>query len=241
MGLNPTYVSILRNIRGLLYLPSRKWDSDVVSWLKRKYRYRMLGVTPTLLSEFSDRSDLLSKPPFKKLVYPSDVLRSFVERVSESVPRGIAESVVLASCYVTPIVTSSEGLEKLSLLSVYRVLSEKALPENEIIRHLRIAGYTILDFHERVCWEAYNGIVKGCEGETDFKTVVGQLLKERAGLAERDSGRYWRFKSEKGSPILIYLDILKCLEDIDICDLVSDESLALAFGIVPAIGVEVSS
>lgn len=241
MGLNPTYVSILRNIRGLLYLPPRKWDSDVVSWLKGKYRYRMLGITPALLSEFSDKMDLLSKPPFKKLVYPSEVLRSFVERVSESIPRGIAESVVLASCYVTPIVTSNEGLEKLSLLSVHRVLSEKALPESEIIRHLRIAGYTILDFHERVCWEAYNGIVKGCEGETDFKTVVSQLLKERAGLAEKDSKRYWRFKSEKGSPILVYLDILKCLEDIDICDLVSDESLALAFGIVPAIRVEVSS
>ncbi|RLE70753.1 MAG: hypothetical protein DRJ37_06075, partial [Thermoprotei archaeon] len=87
MGLNPTYVSILRNIRGLLYLPPGKWNSDVVSWLRRRYRYRMLGVTPALLSEFSDRLDLLSKPPFKKLVYPSDVLRLFVERVSESIPR----------------------------------------------------------------------------------------------------------------------------------------------------------
>ncbi|RLE63530.1 MAG: hypothetical protein DRJ38_07360 [Thermoprotei archaeon] len=241
MNLNPTFVSILRNIRGLLYLSPGDWDAEIVSWLKKKYRYRMIGLAPTLLLEFSEKRDLFAKPPFKILAYPSDTLHLFAEKIGENLPKDIVESVILASCYVTPIVTNSKGLKRLDNLSIYRVLSEKVLPENEIIRHLRIAGYTILDSHEQVCWEAYNKIVESCKRKIDLKNVVNQLLKKRTLLAEKDSKRYWRFKSSTGKPVLIYLDTLKCLENIDICNLVRDESLALAFGIVPAIKVEVSS
>ncbi len=238
MGLNPTFVSILRNIKGLLYLPPGGWDLELISWLKRKYRYRMVGLPTALLSEFPGEKEILSKSPFKTLVYPSVTVRSLVERIVEKVNcSDVVESVVLASCYVTPIVTNCDGLRRLGKFSVYEVLSEKPLPENEIIRHLRIVGYTILDSHEKLCWSAYKKIAKACRDK--IGGVVNRLLEERRAFAEKDSKRYWRFKSEKGKPVIIYLDILKAFNDIEVCDLIQDESLALALGLVPAIKVEV--
>ena len=242
MGLNPTFVSILRNIKGLIYFAPGSWNSDLIKWLKRKYRYRIVGFAPRLIETFHEHSSILNKKPFRMLEYPSSAINHLSKILMDNVSDATAvESILLASCYVTPIVTDRAGLDYLRKYSIAQIYSENALPEREIIRHLRIVDYTILDSHENLCWKAFESIKNACKN--DVKKVIDQLIEERKKFAEKDSRRYWRFKREKGELIILYLDILTIIKELSntliICKSIDDVSLSLMFGVVPAIKVEV--
>ncbi len=242
--INPRFISILKNIKGVVYVAPEDNPLEGLKWLSRRFRYRFIGKPPSI-HVLPEVNSIFSKKPFIELYYPSKAIEEIVELISRQseIDKVIVEALALASAYVTPLITFPKSAKRLEQLATLKVLSNRKIPEAEIKRHLRIAGYTILDFHEKTTTEAYSAILKACE-EANLKEKFIELLSNRKKLANRDAKRYWRVVSNEGDPMLLYLDLIKCLKDVsekELLKIMHDESVSLIFGIIPCFILRINS
>jgi hypothetical protein len=230
-GLNlPKYVSLLKNLRAVAFVdPNAPPPMEEIRWLRRKYKYRNIGVSRSLLKALQPKiKEIFLKKPFKTLESPISEIEDFIRTVSKikmEVPNYIVESLVFASCYVNPIVVlGRDSLPILSPLVAWSMKSTTELPEVEIKRNLRIIGYAILDFHEKVIGEAYKSLRKIAEelkkGEKfeKVKNDVEKLIKKRINLAKKDGEkRFWKLRQTGGEEervVIAYLDIIPLISKI---------------------------
>ncbi|RLE53254.1 MAG: hypothetical protein DRJ26_03595 [Candidatus Methanomethylicota archaeon] len=234
--INPRFISIIKNIKGVIYTSLSDAPLKELKWLSKSFRYRFLGITPSMQAR-PEILEIINKKPFIKLYYPTRAIQKMVNILSESskIDKSVIEAVALASAYVTPLISFPKSSGDLEPLITLKVLSKNKLPEKEIKRHLRISGYTILDFHEKVTTEAYATILEACKKAT-LREALEKLINKREKLAEKDSKRYWRIISKEGEAVILYLDLISCLRNVkeeEIIDVVCDESVSLIFGITP--------
>jgi len=255
----PRYVSLLKNLRAVAFLdPNAKIPTEEIKWLKRKYKYRNIGIAQNLLTALNaETKEYFTKKPFEILESPLSEIEQFVEIISSvktEVPRYVFETLVLASCYVNAlIVLGRESFSALKPFIAWEMKSTAELPEIEVKRNLRIVGYAILDFHDKIITEAYktlreiSEVIRKAKSFDKAKEKLEKLIDKRRKMAERDGEkRFWRLKQtgkEKERTVIAYLDIIPLISEIlirkgeeklidFICE--SSQNLSMALSLTPA-------
>jgi len=239
------FVATVKNLRGVVLVNSSDKNAvEKISWLIKRFRYRNLGIPPSLYSR-RDLKEYFSKGPFIELVYPINSIRSFVEKLWNitGYPLELIESLVLSSIYVSPLlIAGSEYIRLLEDIAYTSIQVCRELSNNEWKLHLRIADYTILDMYREKIGEAVD-VIKYLKGNK-WRSIK-EVLDNRMKRVEKDTKRYWRIvcKDEEGSlkKFLLYIDLLNLLVELSrrgsfkLEDLREDYSIALS--IVPAINL----
>lgn len=227
------YAALVKNLRGVLLLdPGDEGAWARVGWLRRRFRYRNLGVTPSVSGPRV--SELLESRVFRRLYYPVKGLEELVGHLSShGLNPLLAEAVVLSSAYISPLLILSEGfVNEVRRYSIGAVRVCRELGDRDWKLHLRIADYSILDSYEPMVEEGMK-YVRGRGGERVREEVLG----ERRAFAEKDSRRYWRISCGEGEPFLLYLDPLLMLEEAGgVRDWLGEEHAA-ALAVVPAVNI----
>jgi len=224
------YAALVKNLRGVVIADLDEggvWES--VEWLVARFRYRDLGLPPSMLSTYRNRLErYLGGNPFRELVAPVKSVERVVDLFSSvGVSRTVAEGLVYASVYVSPLIVAGTAfLEELRRLSVDRILVCKEMDLESWRLHLRIADYVILDFYER----AVDEVLEAIKGRSD----IGVLLSERAKRVSADKKRFWRIMCGEGREFLLYVDNLRIAAEKGLLGRL-DEDSAAALAIVPAV------
>ena len=223
----PRYVSLLKNLRTVAFLdPNVHFPLEEVKWLKRKYRYRNVGISERLLMALKDEAkEFLLGKPFEALEPPLSEIESFIKTILEiepEVPAYVVESLILTSCYVNALVVL--GRDSFSILEpfvIWAMRSTAELTEIEVKRNLRIIGYAITDFYNENAGQAYETLRETAEkirGKEDLGKVREELerfMEKRRKLARNDcEKRFWRLRQpseEKERIVIAYLDVMPLL------------------------------
>jgi len=224
----PRYVSLLKNLRAVIFFDPSNPPREELGWVRRKYRYRSIGVSEGLLRALPNNvRPILEGKPFEILDHPVAETKRLVEVLSSCVeePAYILDSLVLASCYVNPIlVLGRVSYQLFRLYTSWYMTSTSELPDVEIKRNLRIVGYAILDFHEKVINRAYEFLKAFSEKIEELgrlteveRREIEEFIQERSKLAEKDGKqRFWRLRQEGKEierPVIVYLDPLIALRN----------------------------
>ena len=192
------YAALVKNMRGVVL--ASKECVEGLRWVSRRFRYRVVGVPPSLKMKV--------KRPLVTLYYPTARLRKFIEDLAAAVDLelDIIEPIALSSTYISPLLVLDLGaLRKIDCLTLMEVKGPRSMSSSEWKLHLRIADYSILDSYS----ENMDLLAKLWSGELD----VESFMTERRRLVERDSRRYWRLASKPESTFLLYLDPLPLIDE----------------------------
>jgi hypothetical protein len=216
------FVSLLKNLRAVAFVdPNASLPETELKWISKKYRYRSIGVSSQLLESLPERlKETFSKKPYVTLAAPLAEIETLIGLISQchpSLPDYVFDSIVMASCYVNPLlIIGRESYGVLKELTVWALSSTSELPDIEIKRNTRIIGYAILDFHEKVTVEAYEGLQSAAsklpkQGEAALQEV-DKIVEERKRLARKDGEkRFWRLREKGEHPervVIAYVDIM---------------------------------
>jgi len=226
------YVSLLKTIRGILLTgscPSEK----IVSWLRRSIRWRPIGAGSTCL-EILRRCGVRSKL-ILEATYPFAECGELVDLLAEvGVDKNLSEAIVLASIYIVPIVLldvdTINCFRELDMI-VHEIRTQKRLSDREIKLHMRIAEYSVKDYHFDMISRAEDAILRG---------GLTEEVKRRTTVCKRDAKRYWRIREDRGRSIIFYIDPLRPLQGKEnaILSLVrKNRGIILALGMPVAVAV----
>jgi len=119
----------VKNLRGIVYLSRGVSPEKEFEWLKRKFRYRELGVSETLELELK----------WKKLL----TLPKIVENP-------ILDSLLQASSFVCPlIILKEESLKDFKNATVALLKTKEKLADKDLKFNLRLVNYAITDFYTK--------------------------------------------------------------------------------------------
>ncbi len=200
------WASHFKNVRCLLLFdPDNPPTEGVVSWVVKKHRYRQVGVAPSL----GTVEERFSRPPFVILYSPHPTLDKLIKVLQNPLPLWLAQSLILSFCYATPLLCLDRGLAPLLLsFSSWSLWSEGEVPEAEVIRHLRIAGYIPIDFFPWV--ERVYHVLR--EGDERKMGEMVQWGREEAMVDGKK--RFWRLAGGEEEVIFIsYLDLFPYLAE----------------------------
>ena len=191
------YAAIVKNLRGVIYW---KGKGDL-EWLLSRFRYRYLGVPPSLERIILKRKNLVL------LTYPNNIILKVKELFSRVLIEEIAEVLCLASTYISPVMT--DDMDDFRDLIVAEVKTTKELTDKDWKLHMRIADYTVLDFYTWSTNNAKEAIESG---------NVEEFLHERKEKIEKDMRRYWRIVEDEGRAFLAYVDPLAILHKYNLVE-----------------------
>jgi len=203
MSMLSHYAALVKNMRGVVVFDPADDVSQDLKWLINRFKYRVLGIPPSL----TDKISKITKP-LVPLAYPHKDIIEFIKTMSEmlKVNREITEAICLASCYVSPILAlGSKSQDSLKSISISEIPTKIKMSLQDWKLHLRIADYSVLDLYE---WSTINA-----EKLWEPKVNVEDLVNERLEAIKRDEGRYWRLRRDNLEPktFLIYLDLIQTL------------------------------
>jgi len=226
----PRYVSLLKNLRAVVFLdPNMGFPLQEIKWLKRKYRYRNVGVSESLIMALkAEAKEFFLRKPFEILKPPLLEIENFVRTILEiesEVPAYIVESLILTSCYVNALVVlGRDSFPILNPFVTWTMRSTAELTEIEVKRNLRIIGYSIMDFYNENARQAYaiiKEIAEKIRKKEEFGEVIDELekfMERRKKLAQNDGEkRFWRLRQpgeEKERIVIAYLDIMPLISKI---------------------------
>lgn len=119
----------VKNLRGIVYLSRGVSSEKEFEWLKRKFRYRELGVSETLKLELK----------WKKLL----TLPMIVENP-------VLDSLLQASSFVCPlIILKEESLKDFKKATVASLKTKEKLADKDLKFNLRLVNYAITDFYTK--------------------------------------------------------------------------------------------
>ena len=226
----PKYVSLLKNLRGVAFLdPDVRLPLEEIKWLKRKYKYRNIGVSESLVMALkAEAKEFFLGKPFEILKPPLLEIEEFIRRILEiesGVPLYAIESLILTSCYVNALVIL--GRDSLSVLKSFITWAMKStveLSEIEVKRNLRIIGYAMMDFYNENTGRAYEALkeiaekIREKEDLGEVKKELEKFMEERKKLAQDDGEkRFWRLRQtgeEKERIVIAYLDVMPLISGI---------------------------
>jgi len=204
------YAALVKNLRGVIYsCLSGKELAERLSWLKKRFRYRRLGITPSLLGKHREVAGRFMGSPLVELRNPFpglDELLSAYEELTGLSP-AVLETYCYSSIFVSPLlILGRDCARELAPLVVDVVRVEKELTDKDYKLHMRIADYTVLDFYPWATASARQALLALAQG-----LGVTDILEERRRRIAQDRRRYWRVMSEGGRDFLLYLDLLPLL------------------------------
>lgn len=197
------YAAIVKNMRGVIVFDPADDVSQDLKWLIDRFKYRHLGVPPSLAEKLNK-----STKPLVTLAYPHREVIDFANFVSKALGLRslISEAICLASCYVSPLlVLGPKAQSSLKDIAVEEVASRIKISLNDWKLHLRIADYSVLDLYEWSTTQAQ---------KLWFQSInVEELIRERAMAVRKDGKRYWRLQRGEAEPktFLAYLDLVQIL------------------------------
>jgi hypothetical protein len=202
------YVVLVKNLRGVVLVgPSDAEASQLVQWLKQRFRYRNVGVSPSIIKNYPTFFESrLSGNPFVQLAYPLESLARLTEYVTQkgNIYPEIAEVVILASAYASPVIClGSYLLDKIQQLSMDAVHTTIELSDKDWRLHLRIADYSILDLYR---WSTE-------QARYLWQNQLNGFVEARQDRISHDKKRYWRLQQGNKTlkPFLYYLDLAQTI------------------------------
>lgn len=230
----PEYVALAKNVRGIFaYDPRNDPPSDLKTWLARIHQYRNVGIPPTI----EDQTGLdLSAKTFERLPYPVAELRDLIDQLSMQHPRWLIESLILSSAYVAPLFVHRSSLSAFEPTAVWQLRTAGSLPEDQIKRHMRIAGYGMLDFHREFTRAAAEAVLSS--------DIEEEQARREAVCQEDGEKRFWRLLEgdeempSKGEWVGGYCDILGLVDPEAMETLQATPNLHVALGVTGVFIVE---
>lgn len=119
------------------------------------------------------------------------------------------------------------GQPDVDAFAVYRQEAAADLPEDQVLRHVRIAGYGMLDSYESMTAGGYRALLEG--------TVDAEHEDRTAFAAEDARERFWRFEEEASGETWVggYFDALPAFEGAAVREaLESNPDLQVGLGLV---------
>ena len=231
------YAAIVKNLRGVVYIEELGSDSwKIVKWLIQRFKYRNLGLPPSIFNMYKkDLAEYLHGNPFRELVYPIPSLSGIIDLMSNKLPNELAEAIVFASLYISPLLVIGNKVHKvIRSLGVDHVYTSKDLNIKEWKLHLRIADYTVLDMYEECVMENLKAIK--CINSRDVGCLAN-IIESRRNKVKEDKKRYWRIMSDEGRPFITYIDPLKIILDLYLNNIPIEipEDYAAGLAIIPAV------
>lgn len=127
--LTPTYLYLVKNLRGIIYFSEKVEVERELDWLRRKFRYRELGISENLKIEKT----------WKKLVVLPRIERD-----------PVLDSLFQASSLLCPlIILKQESLKDFEKGIIAELRTKKKLNDRELKFSLRLVNYSITDFYLR--------------------------------------------------------------------------------------------
>ncbi|ABM80371.1 hypothetical protein [Hyperthermus butylicus] len=221
------YIFLVKNLRGVFAVSQSDDAEHYVQWLARRFRYRDVGVSRYLASRLEGIIDKwLEGNPFHLLDYPSKAAEEAAARVRDVLVGAglsveVADSILLSLYYASPILASRTVYEETKSVGiVVETVYGPKLSQKDAKLHMRIAGYSVLDFLVPITSKAADYI-----GSTHD---IERLSAERLEAIRADTKRYWRISGKGSEPVIAYIDYLKLLDEAGILsELTSSEGLVL--------------
>lgn len=200
----PRYVALCKSLRAVVFFhPARPLEEAAIDWLARRHRRRDLGV-PSPLYSLSPR---FQREPFVELTFPDRSVREFFREFCKDIPSFLVEGVVLASCYAAPLVVVGSGLdETIERMAVVKVRTRANFGEEEFLRHLRVAGHSMVDLIEAGS-EAFGIVSKFMAGKAATEDLEALLYRREQRALNDLEKRFSRLRDDpQGELRLCYLD-----------------------------------
>ncbi len=123
----PFHLYLVKNLRGIVYFSKGVSPKAELDWLKKKFKYRELGVSETLEFELK----------WKKLLT--------LPKIEEN---PVMDSLFQASNFVCPlIVLKEESLKDFGNAIIASLRTREKLDDKELKFNLRLVNYSITDFY----------------------------------------------------------------------------------------------
>jgi hypothetical protein len=225
------YAALVKNLRGVVLLdPEEDGALDSVKWLSKRFKYRNIGLMPSIYEKYRNQLREFMGKPFRELTYPIETIKILVEKLAmKGLCREIAELLAFSSTYISPaIVIGEKYRSEVEIRAVETVKISRELSLAEWKLHLRIADYSVLDFHEKCIEEALQAIENLRTTET--------ILNGRRGRILRDKKRFWRISSDQGKPLIYYIDNLAIAHNLKITE-GGNPDWAAALSIIVAVSI----
>jgi hypothetical protein len=121
------HLYFVKNLRGIIYISRDVSPETELEWLKRKFKYRELGVSETLKLELK----------WKKLL----TLPKIVENP-------VLDSLLQASSFVCPLIILKEkSLKNFNNAIIAALKTREKLGEKDLKFNIRLVNYAITDFY----------------------------------------------------------------------------------------------
>jgi len=173
--------ALIKNLRGIVYFKKGSDVKEAIKYLKKAFRYRILGVHKELFDKNLGRPFVELSPEFAHIDVPLNV-----ERVA-------FESLLLSLFYVSPlIVLSVKAAEDMQGFEIFSIKTNTREDNKTRKLHLRVCDYSVIDWYPKI-------------------TRLGMEKKfdERLSYVKNDSEkRFWRLKPYEGEERILFLDIL---------------------------------
>jgi len=118
---------LIKNLRGIVYHSNNIDPKDEINWLKRKFKYRELGIS----------ENLKAYSKWKRLV----VLPRIVQDA-------VLDSVLQASRFLCPLlVLKEQSLSSLENAIIARLRTNEKLSDKDLKFNIRLVNYAITDFY----------------------------------------------------------------------------------------------
>ncbi|MEM3696394.1 MAG: hypothetical protein QXQ94_02665 [Candidatus Bathyarchaeia archaeon] len=172
----PLHLYLVKNLRGIVYFSITVSVKEEFDWLKRKFKYRELGISESLGL----------KQTWKKLLT--------LPKIEEN---PALDSLLQASKFICPlIVLKEESLKDLGNVIIASLKTKEKLSDKELKFNLRLVNYSITDFYLKSIELALQSDMEGrrklaekdmkrfwrIKANTDGKTLIAYadplLLKE---------------------------------------------------------------
>ncbi|MCS7125114.1 MAG: hypothetical protein NZ932_06875 [Candidatus Bathyarchaeota archaeon] len=123
----PLHLYLVKNLRGIIYFSKFFLPENELEWLKRRFRYRELGVSESLKLELK----------WKKLLK--------LPRIEDD---PVLDSLLQASSFVCPlIVLKEQSLKDFKKAVIAELKTMETLSDKDLKFNLRLVNYSITDFY----------------------------------------------------------------------------------------------
>lgn len=227
----PRHLALALNVRGIaVYDPENPPDREFFTWLARKHQYRNVGIPPTLMDH--PAVGIADYKTFEPTPFPMAGLDSLSGRTDIGEPWAV-ESLLAASAYVSPLFVHRPALDAFKPFAIWRLESAPELSEDQVLRHVRIAGYGMLDAYEEMVDSGYEAVLDG--------TVEAERERRADWATEDGQERFWRLREEVSGDTLVggYYDALPAfVDDQAKTALDTDPNLLVGLGLVGGLAVD---
>ncbi len=191
------FLYLIKNLRCLLFLPQElelEPGKDVITWLARHYRYRLVGIEESLTSRSSDgkQENRLQNPPFKALNFARFLPEALLE--SGEPARLLLNHALVANLLTTPLVTHRKlaPVVEASGAVVWACHAENEPDDRNRKFNIRVGDYAMTDFLTTLVPESLRVLTDHDGGES-----IREVLRYRKETAAKDGRtRFWRLLEE---------------------------------------------